>query len=439
MTSSIDQTSGLNTRPAQGTTDASRHSPGRRHLITGSAALAGAAAFGAMGFPAIVHAQSDKIKIGHLTPLTGFLGPLGEYAVMSITMAVEEVNRAGGVMGRQLELISEDSVNPSTASSKAQRLFERDGAAVLIGEISSASGLAISQVAARNKRIFVNTGCNSDELRGKSCNKYMFHVEGANTTYVKACGQALVQGNLIKGKKLFGLTADYAFGHDLLRVAKIFVTANGGTFVQDELVATDATDFSPYLLKIRQAKPDLVISNLAGNQITNFIKQYAEFGLPYPTAGFGFDTAVAWGAGADNFAGTWPLIWHHDVDTPSSKSFVAAFVKKYGKPPENQAWGEYVALKSMVQAMTETKSTDSDKLVDYFEKGAQFDILKARKGYYRAWDHQLMQEMYTVTAKPKGKAKDKWDFMALGATVPGAKDSLEILAPTRSENACTFA
>lgn len=438
MTSSTNQTSSLGTLPAQSTTNATPHSAGRRLLITGSAAVAGVAALGVMGFPSIVQAQSDKIKIGHLTPLTGFLGPLGEYAVMSITMAVEEVNRAGGVLGRQLELISEDSVNPSTASSKAQRLFERDGAAVLIGEISSASGLAIAQVAGRNKRIFVNTGCNSDELRGKSCNKYMFHVEGANTTYVKACGQALVRDNMIKGKKLFGLTADYAFGHDLLRVAKIFVQANGGTFIQDELVATDATDFSPYLLKIRQAKPDLVISNLAGNQITNFIKQYAEFGLPYPTAGFGFDTAVAWGAGADNFAGTWPLIWHHDVDTPASKAFVAAFTKKYGKPPENQAWGEYVALKAMVQAMTETKSTDSDKLIDYFEKGAQLDILKARKGYFRAWDHQLMQEMYTVTAKPKGKAKDKWDFMALGATVPGPKDSLEVLAPTRAENACTL-
>ena len=438
MTSSIDRTSNPSTPPTLSSTETGLHSPGRRQLITGSAAVAGMSALGAMGFPAIVHAQSDKIKIGHLTPLTGFLGPLGEYAVMSITLAVEEVNRAGGVLGRQLELISEDSVNPSTASSKAQRLFERDGAAVLIGEISSASGLAISQVAGRNKRIFVNTGCNSDELRGKSCNKYMFHVEGANTTYVKACGQALVRDNMIKGKKLFGLTADYAFGHDLLRVAKIFVQANGGTFIQDELVATDATDFSPYLLKIRQAKPDLVISNLAGNQITNFIKQYAEFGLPYPTAGFGFDTAVAWGAGADNFAGTWPLIWHHDVDTPASKAFVAAFIKKYGKPPENQAWGEYVALKAMVQAMSETKSTDSDKLIDYFEKGAQLDILKARKGYFRAWDHQLMQEMYTVTAKPKGKAKDKWDFIALGATVPGPKDSLEILAPTRAENACTL-
>ena len=410
----------------------------RRKLITGSAAMAGMAALGGLGFPAILHAQSDKIKIGHLTPRTGFLGALGEYSVMAVTLAVEEVNKAGGVMGRQIDLIAEDSVNPSTASSKAQRMFERDNIAALVGEISSASALVMAQVAGRNKKIFVNSGANSDELRGKGCNKYMFHVEVANTTNVKACGQALLRDGLIKGKKLYALTADYAFGHDLLRVAKNFLSANAGNLVGDELVATDVTDFSPYLLKIRQARPDVVVCNLAGNQTTNFIKQYAEFGLPYPIAGFNINSADAWAAGADNFAGTWPLTWHHDINTPTSKAFVAAFTKKFGKPPENQAWGDYVALKAVVQAMNETKSLDSDKLIAYFEKGAEFDILKPRKGYFRAWDHQLMQEMYTVTPKAKGQSKDQWDFIQLGAILPAAGQSLELLAPTRDENACTF-
>ncbi len=68
----------------------------------------------------------------------------------------------------------------------------------------------------------------------------------------------------------------------------------------------DATDFSAYLLKIRDSKPDLVVINLSGNQITNFLKQYAEFGLTYPVGGFGFDTALAWAAGKGNFVGTWP-------------------------------------------------------------------------------------------------------------------------------------
>ncbi len=248
----------------------------RRGLMQGGAA---AAALGALGFPAISRGQADAIRIGHLTPLTGFLGPLGEYAVMGVKLAVEEINAAGGVMGRKIDLIAEDSVNPQTASTKAARLIERDKVVAIIGEISSASGLAIAQVAQRNRTLFFNTGCNSDELRGKSCNRYMFHTEACNTMYVYAAGQALLRDGMVKGKKWYSLTADYAFGHDLLKAAKRFMQANGGEFAADELVPTDAADFSAYLLKIRNAKPDIVVSNLAGAQITNFMKQYMEYGL----------------------------------------------------------------------------------------------------------------------------------------------------------------
>ena len=135
----------------------------RRTLMksaAGSAVLAG------IGMPAIVKAQADAIRIGHLTPLTGFLGPLGEYAQMGVKLAQEEINNAGGVMGRKIELVMEDSVNPQTASAKAERIIERDKVAMIIGEISSASGLAIGQVANRMKTVFINTGCNSDALRG---------------------------------------------------------------------------------------------------------------------------------------------------------------------------------------------------------------------------------------------------------------------------------
>jgi branched-chain amino acid transport system substrate-binding protein len=399
---------------------------------------AGAAGALALGFPAIVRSQSDKIKIGHLTPLTGFLGALGEYAVLGIKMAEEEINRAGGVMGRQLDVMSEDSVNPATAATKAQRMLERDGATVLMGEINSASALTIMQVAARNKRLFMQIGARSDALRGKNCNRYIFHVDIPVTVMVNAAGQALLRDNLVKGKRAFSLTADYLFGHDLAKAAKSFLTANGASLIGDELVATDVTDFSPYLLKIRQARPDIVASNLAGNQVTNFVKQYAEFGLPYPIAGFNLNTADAWAAGEGNLGGIWPTVWHHDLDTPGSKAFVAAFRQKHGKPPENHAWIEYVSLKMMAQAMNETKSTDTDKLVAYFEKEAQFDILKARKGYFRSWDHQLMQEAYPFTVKPKGQAKDKWDFLQFGAAVPGPSQPLESLAPTKEQNTCAM-
>jgi branched-chain amino acid transport system substrate-binding protein len=408
----------------------------RRTVIKGAGA---AAAVGLAGFPFIGRAQADVIRIGHLTPRTGFLGPLGEFAVQAADMAVDEINAAGGVNGRRIELLKEDSVNPQTASTKAERMIERDKVACIVGEISSASGLTISQVAERTKTLFINTGCNSDELRGKGCKRYMFHIESQNSMYVKTCGRALLAQGLVRGKKWFSLTADYAFGHDLLRVAKKFMGANGGTFAADKLVPTDTADFSPLLLEIRNAKPDLVISNLAGNQITNFLKQYSEFGLPFPVAGFGFDTAVAWGAGRGNFLGTWPLVWHHLIDTPASKKFVADFTKRYGRPPENQAWGDYNAIKLVAQAMAEIKSTDSTKLVEHFEKGAKFPLMKTREGYFRKSDHQMMHEMYTVEALPAAQIKNPWDIFKSSAAVPGPNESLEVIATTPEENECRMA
>ena len=407
----------------------------RRTALKAGVALAGTSV---LGFPNVVSGQADKIRIGHLTPLTGFLGALGAYAQLGIRLAREEINAAGGVMGRQLDILSEDSVNPATASTKAQRMLEQDGVAVLMGEINSASALTIMQVAERNKKLFMQIGARSDALRGKNCNKYTFHVDIPNTVMVNAVGQALVRDKMMKDKKFFTLTADYVFGHDLARAAKSFLDAHGGKLIGDELVATDVTDFSPYLLKVRQAQPDVVCSNLAGNQVTTLIKQYAEFGLPYPIVGFNLNTADAWAAGDGNLSGTWPTVWYHTLDVPASKTFVANFMKKYNKPPENHAWIEYISLKLMAQAMGETKSTDTDRLIAYFEKETEFDILKGRKGHFRAWDHQLMQEAYPFTVKPKGQAKDKWDFIALGAALPGAGQPLESLASTREQNPCAM-
>src|SRR3974377_2372717 len=222
----------------------------RRTLLKSSVALLGASA---LGFPAIVSGQTEKIKIGPLTPLTGFLGALGAYAQLGIRMAQEEINKSGGVMGRELDIISEDSVNPSTAATKAQRMLDQDGVAFLMGEINSASAVTIMQVAARNKRFYLQIGARSDALRdGKNCNRYTFHVDIPSHVMVYAVGKALVRDNLMKGKKFFTLPADYIFGHDLASAAKDFFKENGGQLVGDELFATHVTESSPYLLQIRQ-------------------------------------------------------------------------------------------------------------------------------------------------------------------------------------------
>jgi branched-chain amino acid transport system substrate-binding protein len=414
----------------------------RRTLLRAGAAIAGASA---IACPSIGYAMPDKIRIGHLTPLTGFLGTLGAYAQLGIRMAEAEINAVGGVMGRPLEVMSEDSVNPAAAAAKAQRMLDRDGALMLMGEINSASALAIMQVASRAKRLYMQIGGRSDVLRSQDCNRYSFHADIPSTTEVNVVGRALLRDDRMRGKTFSTLTADYVFGHDLARAARSFLDANGGRLLGDQLVATDVTDFRPYLQKIAAAKPDMVCVNLVGSQLTNLARQYAQSGLTYPIIGFNLNTADVWAAGEGHLSGTWPTVWYHTLDVPASKAFVAAFIKRYGKVPENHAWIEYVSLKMVAQAMAETKSTDTERLIGHFEQETPFDILKARPGYFRKWDHQLIQEAYPVTVKPgditgalKGPAKDPFDMMDLGAAVPAPDQPLEAIALTRQQNPCSL-
>lgn len=408
----------------------------RRDALKAGAGAAAAA--GLLGFPAIVRAQADTIRIGHLTPMTGFLGTLGEYAVQGIQMAAEEINAAGGVNGRQLNVMSEDSINPENATTKAQRMLERDGVDFLMGEISSASALAISQVATRNQKLFIAVGPRSDVLRAASCSKTMFCIDIPNTVMVNAVGNALKRDGMVDGKNFYTLTADYVFGHDLLKAAKNFFADNNATLLGDELIATDVTDFSPFLLKVRQAQPDVVCLNLAGNQVTNFVKQYAEFGLPFPTVGFNLNTADAWAAGVGNLSGTWPTVWYHTLENQKSQAFVEAFKAKYNRLPENHAWISYISLKIMAQAIAEAQSAETPALVEYLESGAEFDILKDRPAYFRPWDHQLIQEAYAFSVKPEGEAADEYDMIVLGEAVPAASESMEVIYPTEAQNACSF-
>jgi branched-chain amino acid transport system substrate-binding protein len=406
--------------------------PARRDALRKTAALVAAP----LAFPAILRAQSEVIRLGHLTPRTGFLGQVGEYGFRGASLAVDEANAAGGVLGRKIELIAEDSVNPGTAVTKAQKLAERDNVACLIGEVNSASALAIAQQALRYRIPFFNTGANSDALRGENCNRYMFHIEGCNTMYTKTIGTWQKDHNLIKGARWYFLTADYAFGHDLYRVSSKFLQDNGGVVLTNDMVPSNTADYSAYLLKIRSLKPDFVYLNLAGVDQTTFLKQFKEYDLPYPLAGGVMDTVPFWAAGLENLSGHWQSLWYHGLKIPAAQAFTTKFQQKFGTPPDNQAWGDYVGVRIVLQSIAAAKSTDAQPIIQHLESGATFDILKERKGSFRNRDHQLLQEMYVVKVKDKAQSKDKWDIFDMVRAVPGPKESLELIQPTETENPC---
>jgi branched-chain amino acid transport system substrate-binding protein len=343
------------------------------------------------------------------------------------------------VLGRKLELIAEDSVNPATAVNKAQKLIERDKVVCLLGEVSSASALAIGEQALRHQTPFFNTGSNSDALRGQNCNRYMFHIEGSNTMYTKTIGTWQKDNNLIRGARWYFLTADYAFGHDLYRVSSRFLQENGGVVLANDMVPTNTADYSSYILKIRSLKPDYIYLNLAGVDQTTFLKQYREYNLPFPLTGGVMDTVGFWAAGIDNISGVWQSLWYHGIKNAGAQAFAKRFFDRFKQPPENQAWGDYVGVRIVLQTLAETKRLDAPSVIQHLERGASFDLLKDRKGAFRNWDHQLLQEMYVVKVKDKAQSKDKWDIFDVVEPVPRANESLELIQPTRAENPCRMA
>ena len=410
----------------------------RRGLIKGSIGGFAGLSAGALGAPAIINASDDTIRVGHITPRSGFLGTLGDYGFRGVNLAVEELNAAGGILGREVDLFSEDSVGSAVAPTKAQKLIEKRKVHFLIGEISSGSGGGVMATAKRLKTMYMQTGCNSDALRGEKCNPYSFHVEAGNTMYTKTIGNWQNRAGNVNGKDFYMLTADYAFGHDLARVSTRFLTENGGNVMANELVATNTPDYSPYILKIKASKPDFVYINLAGADQTTFLKQYKEYGLNYAVSGGVMDTAGFWAAGIDSITGYWQSLWYHGMNTPSSQAFAKAFTQKYKKPPENQAWGDYIGVKIMAAAMEEAKSVDPAKIIPLLESGMEFDILKPRKGHFRKWDHSLLQQMFVVKVKDKAEMQDEWDIFEIVEASPGDNEKLDVIQPTQSENMCVM-
>jgi branched-chain amino acid transport system substrate-binding protein len=406
----------------------------RRNFLKTATAAAAAAGTSQIFAPAILKAQQQPIKIGHLVPLTGFLSPMGDYASKAGKLAIEEINAAGGVLGRKLETIVDDETNPGVGVQKATKMIQQDKVDFLLGTVSSAVALAVMDVAERYQKIFFNTGSNSDEIRGAKCNYYTFCTEASNTQYVKAIGRYLVKSK--NYKTFYILTSDYAFGHDLTRVTRRLLNELGGKEIGHDLVPTGTADYSSYLLKVRNAKPEVIFCNVAGGDQTTFLKQYTEFGLKIDVAGGVTDTVLMWNAGKDTAQGVWTVIWWGDLNNEFTKKFVSAYRQKYGQPPENQAWGDYTSIKVLAQAIQQAGTTDSKKVVDALEK-IKFDGGKGRELYYRTYDHQLMQPMYVVDIKKTGN-KDKYDIFNIVAEVPGKDESLEVIAPTKEENPCNM-
>ena len=223
----------------------------RRTLITSGAALA-AAPFAS---PFIIPARAaDAVKIGLDNPLTGTYAAPGKNELVGCQMAVDEINAKGGVLGRPLELLVEDSTSgdAGTAVQKARKLIEGDKVNFLLGNVNSALALAMAQVSNEKGILHIVPGGHTDAITGKSCHWNVFRV--CNTTQMEANA---VASALIKqyGKKYYYITPDYAFGHTLEAGMVKAIAALGGERVGGDLIPSARWIFPPISSRRRRPTP----------------------------------------------------------------------------------------------------------------------------------------------------------------------------------------
>ena len=398
-----------------------------RRTILKATAAAGVVQFAA---PFVRTARAaDTVKIGLDNPLTGTYAALGKNELYGCQLAVEQINAKGGILGRQAELLVEDSTSAdaATAVQKANKLIDRDQVNFLIGNINSGLAQAMANVAYEKGVFHIVPGGHTDSVTGEQCHWNVFRVCNTTRMETNSVSKLLLDKY---GKKWYFITTDYAFGHGLQAGFEASLKTAGGTELGADQVPLQTTDFSSYLIKAQSTSPDAIILLLAGDDMINCLKQAVQFGLnkKFHIAGAQQELEVLEGLPPEARIGTWVFEWYWlQPDVPHVKEFVADIRKANGgKVPTARHWFGYVAAWTCALVANEQKTLDPVKLAKALEnfKLPPEIALMPYDTFYRAGDHQLMPTLYVGNAVEKGS--DPEDLFKVDELVKGVDAALPV-------------
>ena len=369
---------------------------------------------------------ADVIKIGLDNPVTGAYAGIGVNEQIGCQFAIEEINAKGGILGRKVELVVEDSTSTDAGVGvqKARKLIMGAKVDFLIGSVNSAIALAIAQVSNEKRVLHIVPGAHTDAITGASCHWNVFRV--CNTTRMEANAIAAVVIELY-GKKHYYITADYAFGHTLeAGLVKAFGDL-GGTRVGGDLTPVGTVDFSPFLIKAQAANPDVIMFSLGGDDLLNAVKQTVQFGLhnKLHVGGGQVELEPLIGMPPEARIGTWVMEWYwKQPDNPHVAGFVGKIKQRTGRVPTARTWFGYVATWTCALAAEAAKSLNAVEMAKALQ---DFHLppeiaLGPNPAYYRAGQNQLISSLFVGDAQAQGEgAEDLFKVMKVinGADVVG--------------------
>jgi branched-chain amino acid transport system substrate-binding protein len=399
----------------------------RKQIRAGTAAMTAALLLGACGGgPGASGGDftGGKLVLAVLNDQSGvYKDASGPGTVKAVKMAVADYKKKYGdaAVVDDIEVTSADHQNkPDIANTKAQELYERKGADVILDVPTSSAALAVATQAKNHHRVFIDVSAATTELTGRQCNKYTF--QWAYDTYMLANGTGTTVTE--NGDKKWQLIyPDYQFGQDMTKSFTSAIKGAGGT-VQGSIPTPFPNDnFATFLTKAGSTDPDVIGTMQAGGDLINLVKQFNASGLKEK----GIDLAVGLmvindihSLGVDQVAGTmFTDAWYWNMDK-ESRAWADRFQQEAGTRPSFEQAGNYSAAFQYLEAVQSAGTDKADAVVRKLE-GKKINDVFLRNGEIRAKDHLVVHDAYLARVKKPSQVKEDWDYEDIVQTIPAAK------------------
>ncbi|MDG1075612.1 MAG: transporter substrate-binding protein [Planktotalea sp.] len=339
----------------------------RRELLGGAAALSTATML-----PKAVMA-ADKIQLGSILDTSGIFDAYGKPMDQAMRLAVKEINAAGGLLGKQVEVAAYDTQSDMALYSQyAQQLTRQDRVDVVHGGILSASREAIRQTMRKTKTLyFYNV-----QYEGGVCDRNLFATGVTPAQQV----EVLVPYAMKKsGPKVHILAADYNYGQITARWIQKFVEDNGGEVVATDFFPLDVSDFGSTITKVQQTAPDLIVAPLVGGAHLSFFRQWAAAGmkdkipLASTTMGVGNEHKVLTPEEGNGIMVAYN--YSQELETPSNIAFKGRWQAEYGDTTaiHELAVSTYQGIMLWAEGVRKAGSVERDAVIAALETGISIE------------------------------------------------------------------
>ncbi len=356
----------------------------------------------ATGAPAQTAPSGPPIRIGLIAEQSGALAFLGSETARAATLAVKQINDAGGLLGRPVELLVRDGkTTVNEAVRHARDLLFTENVDFLLHSINSAECVAVGNVAQQAKKVMFSL-CTNDAFTSKDFNHYVFRVPNATTRTQGYAAADYVKAHLAsRGNRYYTIAHDFAFGRNAVAAFKERIKTNNpkAEFVGEGWPKVDESDYGAFITAMDQAKPDVVFFAWAIG--IPFWQQAAPFKLPEKYA-----MVSSYWSGSDEMQalpkeaiptgailGGFP--WYA-INNPENTKFVKEFRDTYQHPPMTPAYMLYISLQALRLGVEKAKTTDTEAVIKALE-GLQYDSVVGPITI-RPFDHQGTTPHWTGAA-----------------------------------------